>query len=202
MNNVILKTALKTLLALIMAAVLAFAVASLAFPAHMATLFENMRAYNFAVGYAGLACGYSGTTENLARCLDDSILAGDRVNTVNYGKELVLREGFLEYSQSRTAAERENLPAELREKYDYYNVVYGNIARAQYENGDKDGALQTATDSMANLFGFPVNNPLAALAAAASGDKSFAGQLYSAVKAITPTAEQQAYYDEVVAILT
>lgn len=202
MNNVILKTALKTLLAIIIAAVLAFAVASLAFPAHMATLFENMRAYNFAVGYAGLAYGYSDTTENLARCLDDSILAGDSVNTVNYGNKLVLREGFLEYAQSRTAAEREKLPAELRDKYDYYNVVYGNIARAQYQRGDKDGALQTATDSMSNLSGFPVNNPLAALAAAASGDESFAVQLYNAVKSITPTAEQQAYYEQVIAILT
>ncbi len=202
MNNIIVKTALKTLLALIIAAILAFGVASLGFPAQMATLFENMRAYNFAAGYASLAYNYSGRTEDLARCVDDSILAEDHTNIINYGGELVARDDFSEYAAERTASERENLPEGLKDKYDYYNVIYGNIARAKYESGDKDGALATAKESMEQLSGFPVNNALAALAVTAHSDKPFAEELYNAVREITPTSDQLAYYSEVIAILT
>lgn len=203
MNNVIVKTALKTLLALIIAAILAFGIASLGFPSQMATLFENMRAYNFAVGYAGLAYGYSGTAENLARCVDDSILAGDSVNILNYGGELVSRSDFISYSDSRTASEREKLPAELKNSYDYYNIVYGNLVCAKYGAGDREGALATAKESM-RTNGFPVNNALAALArrAVENGDAAFKNELYAAISAITPAAGEEEYYNAVIAVLT
>lgn len=204
MNNVITRTALKTLLVLIIAAILAFGVASLGFPAQMATLFENMRAYGFATGYAGLAYSYSGTVENLSRCVDDSILAGDHINIVNYGEQLVGREDFIDYAAERTQRERENLPEELKQSYNYYNIVYSNLVCAKYDNGDKDGALTTANESMKHLGGFPVNNALAALAIRAKqrADSVFAEKIYSAVKAITPDADQREYYDAVIAILT
>ncbi len=202
MNNVILKTALKTLLALLIALILAFGIASLGFPGHMATLFENMRAYNFAAGYAGLAYSYSGTIQNLARCLDDSILAGDNVNVINYGGQLVKSDGFAEYAAARTEEERAGLPDELKDSYDYYNTVYGNVACAQYYVGDKTGALATANGSMQNLSGFPKNNALAALAIHTVGDKPFMQELYDAIKRIEPAEKQKNYYDAVIAMLT
>ncbi len=202
MKKIIAKTALKTLLALLIAAIIAFGVASLGFPAQMATLFENMRAYNFASGYAGLAYVYAENTPNLARCLDDSILAGDNFNVVNYGDKLVQREDFTEYAAKRTQDEREKLPEDLRQSYDYYNIVYGNLACAKYAEGDKDGAMDTANASMEKLEGFPVNNALAALALASREDKPFAERVYTAIKAIEPTAEQQNYYNAVITILS
>ena len=204
MNNVIVKTALKTLLVLIIAAILAFGVASLGFPAHMATLFENMRAYNFAAGYAGLAYSYSGTIEDLSRCVDDSILAGDRRNVINYGEQLVAHNDFLSYAGARTEGEREKLPENLKDSYDYYLTVYGNLTVAKYGQGDKAGALETAKAAMNNLEGFPVNNPLAVLAvyAAINSDNEFSEQLYGAVSSVSPTAEQQSYYESVIEILT
>lgn len=204
MNNIIAKTALKTLLVLIIAAILAFGVASLGFPQHMATLFENLNGYSFATGYAGLAYSYSRTIENLSRCVDDSILAGDYVNVINYGELLVSEEDFVAFAAERTSADREKLSTESASDYNYYHVVYGNLACAKYNRGDSEGALATAKESLPEGSGFPANNAYAALAVRANlkSDAQFLSELYNAVKVLTPNSGEEEYYEAVMAILT
>lgn len=197
LKNVVTKTAFKTVLIVIIALIVAFATASLGFPQHMATMFENVGAYSFATGYAGLAYKYSGTVENLARCVDNSILAADDANIVNYGDKLVKHKDFISYSEKRTAASG---------KVDYYHFVYGKLACAKYNRGNKDGAFKTAQTSMQDVSDFPVNNALALLVirAVKKSDMEFCQKLSDAIIGkFNPSGEQQQkYYDAVVKILT
>ena len=196
MKNVVSSTAFKAVFIVIIALIIAFATASLGFPKQMATMFEDMGAYSFATGYAGLAYKYSGTVENLARCVDDSILAKDDADIVNYGEKLVKRKDFLSYSQKRTAASS---------GVDYYHFVYGNLARAKYSRKNKDGALITAQASMQDKSDFPLNNALGVLAAQAvkKSDREFCKKLSEAIIGkFNPSDEkQQKYYDAVEIIL-
>ena len=181
------------ILVAIIAIVVAFATASLGFPQQMATMFENMGAYTFATGYAGLAYKYSRSVESLARCVDDSIFAKDEANIVNYGDKLVARDDFVEYSATRSE----------ESGIDYYHFVYSNLACAKYSRGDKAGAFETAQASMQNVPDFPENNAYAALAirAVKGLDYELAIKLYQEIIQKIPSAEQQEYYDAVLEIL-
>ena len=193
--KIVTHTAFKAVIIIILVLLIAFATASLGFPQHMATMFEDMGAYSFATGYAGLAYKYSGTVENLSRCVDDSIIAKDDANIVNYGEKIVKRKDFISYCEKRNAAS---------DGVDYYHFVYGNLARAKYNRGNKDGALKTAQTSMQNIEGFPVNNAFALLATRAvkNKDRNFCEQIYMLINGIEPSPEQQEYYNAVIAILT
>lgn len=192
----VIKTALKTLLIAVIALILAFAVASLGFPRQMATMFENMGAYSYATGYADLAYRYSKTTGNLARCVDDSIFAGNDENIVKYGDMIIAREDFKDYAEERTAA--------LNGDVDYFSFVYGNLAGAKYNCNDKDGALNMAKIAMQGVFDFPVNNAYAILVirAAKVNDMEFCKKLKPLIEELTPTEAQQNYYNTVLSILT
>lgn len=193
-KSIVTKTALKTLLAAIIAILVVFAAVSLGFPQHMATMFENLGSYSIATGYAGLAYKYNGTVENLARCVDDSIFAGSDANIVKYGEKLVTCGDFAEYSVGRTE----------ESGIDYYHFVYSNLACAAYNRGDKDGAFERAQESMQDVDGFPENNALAALAirSVESSDGQFSQKLYQEILTKAPTAEQQDYYLAVIDILS
>lgn len=196
MKNVVTKTALKTVLIVLIALIAAFTTASLGFPQHMATMFEKMGAYSFATGYAGLAYKYKNTVDRLARCVDYSIFAEDDANIVNYGDELVARDDFKEYAEGRTAA--------LDGEVDYFHFIYGRIACAKYISGKKDAAFETAQKSMQGVSDFPQDNAFAALAIRSvdNSDAEFSQRLLNEIKNFTPTAEQQTYYNAVIAILT
>lgn len=196
MKRVVVKTALKTLLVAVIALLAAFGVASLGFPRHMATLFENMGSYSLATGYASLSYKYSKTIGNLARCVDDSIFAGNDKNIVKYGDMLVVLEDFSEYAKERTEA--------LDGEADYFYFVYSNLAGAKYNCGNKDDALDMAQMAMQGVTDFPVNNTYAILAtrAAQADDAEFCQKLYELIVDLTPSAAQQAYYDTVLSILT
>lgn len=187
MGNVVLKTALRTVLIVLIALFMAFGVASIAFPQHMATLFENMGAYSFATGYSGLAYAYKKSTANLARCVDDSILAHDDENIINYGEMLIARNDFEEFASA-----------------EYKQFITGNLACAKYNKGEKDSALEIAKNAMAGVEGFPKNNALAALAirAAQKKDALVKEELYKIIIEIVPTEEQTDYHGAVIAILT
>lgn len=205
MNNVISKTALKTLLAVIIAAVLAFAVASLIFPQHLATAFERTGNYSFATGYASLAYKYNDTTPNLARCVDDSILAGRDAKIVKFGEWLVAVDDFDEYCASRNQAAYEQAEDGVDfSTYDYRQIVYGNLARAKYSRGDKQGAFDTAVQGMTGVAGFPINNSLAALALRVyeAKDSEYMQKLSQALQSISPAdGAESEYLNDVMAIL-
>lgn len=196
MKNLVSKTAVKALLIVIIALALLFGVASLGFPSQMASLFEKMGGYSFATGYAKLAYSYSDTCANLARCVDDSIFAGDERNTVVFGEQLVGRDDFNEYCAERNAS---------MDSLDYRQFVYGNIAVAHYELGDSDAALKTSDEAMSGVVGFPSNNAYTALALAArnAGDASLMDALYGRVSSIIPlSSAEEENRSAVMAILT
>lgn len=202
----VVKTALKTVLIVIIALILAFITASLGFPQHMATMFEKMGSYSFATGYAGLAYKYNGTVENLARCVDDSVFADDDANIVNYGDKLVAREDFIEYSENRTKADIERAEQDGIDMgdYSYYHFVYSNLARAKYNRGNSDGAFETAQKSMQDVPDFPVNNAFAVLAirSVEKADKEFSERILNEIVKFKPAADQLNYYNAVIAILS
>ena len=152
MFNVVVKTALKTLLGVIIALLIAFAIASLGFPGSMASLFENWGNYSLATGYASLSYSYSGNAEDLARCFQDSVLAGNDGDIVRYGEELY---------------ESKNEPLGTisgKVKIDYKQYVYGSVACAKYNQDGIKSAIETANAAMDDAVGFPENNALAQLA--------------------------------------
>lgn len=94
LKDVVIKTALKTVLAVITALVIAFGIASLAFPGGMANICENTGNYSMAVGYSSLAYKYSGKVEDLARCAEDSIFSKKDKKIVKYCGELMAHDDF------------------------------------------------------------------------------------------------------------
>lgn len=194
LKKIVTKTALKTLLAAIIAILVVFATMSLGFPQHMATMFENMGSYSIAAGYADLAYKYNKTVENLARCVDNSIFAEKNSNIVKYGEKLVTCGDFVEYSKVRTE----------QSGIDYYHFVYSNLACAMYNCSDKDGALERAKSSMQDVEDFPTNNAFAALAilSVENSDRQFSQKLLQEILKKQPSAEQQDYYLTVINILS
>lgn len=137
MKKLIAKTAVQTVL---IAAGVLLAVAlilNFGFPAHMATLFENTGNYALAAEYAATAYERSGDTDDLVRCVDDSILAHRNDYIVKYGKELIADENFSRVCQTKDAA---------ADGLDYCQLVYGEVALAVYASGDFDGAYEIADD--------------------------------------------------------
>lgn len=191
MTKIIIKTTLKTLLALLLALVAAFAVMSLGFPQHMATLFENIGAYGVATGYASLRYSYTKDIGDLDRCARDSISSGNIGNIVKYCVRLTEDEGFEELCESNTGV------------YDYRQYICSNLACAQYASGDRTGALATAGSAMEGISDFPEGNAASSLAVriAEARDAESASALLAVVEKHTPTESQQRSYDAAVALL-
>lgn len=195
MKHVVAKSALKTLLGAVIVILVAFAVFSFGFPGKMASILEDMGSYSLATRYAGLAYTYSKTTENLARCLDDSIFAENDEDIVKYGDLLLESSDFEEYAEGRSAA--------TGYVVDYSTFVYGRLAIAKYNLNDKDGALETAVMAMRGVTGFPINNTYAILAiqAVRTNDTVFCQKLKPLIEELSPTLQQQNYYNIVLSIL-
>lgn len=191
MTKIIIKTTLKTLLALLVACIAVFAVMSLGFPQHMATMFENLGAYGVATGYASLRYTYTKDIGDLDRCARDSIVSGDNGNIVKYCLRLTEDEGFDGLCESSSG------------DYDYRQYICSNLACAQYATGDSANALATATAAMDGIPDFPEGNAISALAVriAEAKDGENATALLAATERHTPAESQQRSYDAVVSLL-
>lgn len=205
MKNIISKTAFKTILVVLIAAVLAFGVASLGFPQHMATFFENTGNYRFATGYASLAYTYSGTFDNLARCVDDSILSGSDSNIVNFASRMVQDDRFDEYCEERDKIIAETLSKNnvtASTNYSYKQYIMGNLACSMYVLDDADGALEIAKTAVKGV-GFPSNNALVMLAqrAVTNSDEDMKNKLREIIKEIQVAPDETEYRDSVIEFL-
>lgn len=185
MFKVIAKTALKTLLAAVILLCVAFGVASLGFPANMAGFFEKCGNYSFATGYASLSYTYSGKIDDLARCVNDSVLSGNDANTVHFGNMLLEDENFAGY---------------CAENAGYRQYACGKIASAKYRQNDKQNALSVAKSAFVES-GFPANNALVQLMITAEEDKDMLTAIKSAVEEITPAESETEYHAQVLDIL-
>lgn len=190
MFKVIAKTALKTLAIVIALIVLAFGIASLGFPSAMAGAFEKLGNYSFATGYASLSYSYSKDVADLARCAQDSILAGNDKATVRFGDKLISHEDFSSYCEKES--ERLGL--------DYFQFICGNTACAKYRTGNTDGALKTCETALSETEGFPEGNAYARLTVVVA-EKNDADTAKLIKTALEGVASGGGTYDTVINIL-
>lgn len=183
MFKVIAKTALKMLAVVAALLVVAFGVASLGFPSAMAGMFEKFGNYSFATGYASLSYTYTKDVADLARCAQDSILAGNDKNTVKFGDKLVAHEDFDAFCAEES--ERLNL--------DYSQYICGGIACARYRTGNADGAVELAAAAVLKCGSFPEGNAIVQLTLAVEkkNDRAAAGSIKEIMTTIS--AEGKTY---------
>lgn len=141
MKKVVLKAALVTLGALAAIGILVFSLWILISPQSMATLSEKLGNYSFAVTCADLKYKYSDDTDDLARCAEDSILSGEDKLIVKYCEQLIGKEDFEGVCQNKNIS----LAGTAFGVYaiDYESYVLGNLAWAQYRQGDLEKAVAT-----------------------------------------------------------
>ena len=196
MSKVILKTALKTLLIVAVVVLVAFGVASLAFPSEMAGLCEKTGNYSMATGYASLSYTYSKNVNDLNRCFTDSVSAENDNDIVKFGDKLIADEKFTEVCESITVIKVEVNGKEKEMPIDYKQYVYGRVAAAKYRSGKKDEAFDIAVKAMDGVQSFTKNNALSALSIQVlqSNDKDMAGKLLTEVQKLSPADEDKEYY--------
>lgn len=185
LERIVVKTAAKTALILLGVLVVAFCVLNLVFPQHMATFTENIGNYTLAVKYASLRYSYTGDVYDLARCVDDSILAEKDDLILDYGEKLLGDEGYamvVEYKNAQV----------LNGAMDYDAFVCGKVAVAQYRMGDFDAALELAENSN-GTNSFKKGNALAALAVEvrAQRDAESAEKLLAVLDGINSSEEEE-----------
>ena len=188
MKNIIIKTALITLGSVIALLVLAFGIASLAFPGNMAEICENMGNPKLAASYAERQYEYSGSTEDLYRCTRLYIQTGDRTNTIKYCEELVEKPDFKKYCGNNV------------------QYVYGNYATALYLSDKKDESIAIAEKSVEDGFSIPNAYATLALQAVETEDKDFGESLLSSFLSKVEEPDPQnkdlyKYYNNITAIL-
>lgn len=193
MFKIMVKTALKVLLALVIVLAVAFGALSLGYPSGLASFFENCGNYSFASGYAALNYKYTGKIEDLDRCFVDCVYAGDDEYIVYYGEKLVAanNNGFETLCKARDEQMKE-----LGLNYRHY--VLGKVACSKYRRGDLDGALSSAKSAFESGEGFPKGNALISLMLTAKTDTVFLEEkLKPAVLEITPLESQTEDYQNI-----
>lgn len=190
MNKIIFKTALKTIVAVIIAAILAFAVASLGFPRSMAGICEGFGNYSLATSYSSLSYKFTGDINDLYNCANYGILANDDGKITYYCAMFYEHDGFEEFCEGNAGVKQR---------------VLSNLAAAQYRQGEKDKALNTAEAAMDGVSDFPAGNAISKLCVEVgkSYDKQTAQKLLKLTEdgGFVPTAEQVNSYNNVKNIL-
>ena len=172
-TKVILRTALFSILSIIGAAIIAFAVLSLAFPKTMAGFCEQTDNYSLAVQYANLNYVYSGDIKDLSRLVDDSIKTGKDKTIVKYVAKFVDHEKFSEECERVSALMKQNLidngwfelagkdPETYTVSYKFF--VCGELSAAQYRRKNIEGAISAAQKGCEDMQGFEEGNPFVTL---------------------------------------
>ena len=142
MKKILTKAALITIAALIGAGILIFSLWILIFPKSMASFSEELGNYKFAVTCANLKYKYSGSTEDLARCAEDSILSGKDKLVIEYCGQLKEKDDFEALCIQRNEELKKTQFGQHTTGYKTY--ILGNLAVAQYRAGDLKEAVNTA----------------------------------------------------------
>lgn len=195
LEKIVVKSAVKTVLAILAVLVVVFAVFNFAFPQHMATFTENIGNYSLAVKYASLRYSYTGDSMDLARCFEDSVSLGNDDYIIKYGEELVAKDDF-----ASVCERKEEEFFELNDKYfgedvayDYNQRVKGKLAVAYYRGGEVEKAVNYALAAN-GCESFASGNALVSLYLAVkdAGDGAAAGALIGALSSVSPSDAQQA----------
>lgn len=128
-KKIILISALEGLAALAVAALLVFSLWILCSPQTMATACEKTGNYSFAVTCADLRYKYTKDTDDLARCVQDSILSGKDKYIIEYGESFLGKDDFEEACEKKGGS--------------FKVAVCGSLALSQYNAGDIQKAVDT-----------------------------------------------------------
>lgn len=190
MEKLVVKTAVKTVIIILVAFGVIFAIFNFAFPQHMATLTEGMGNYSLAIKYASLRYTYTKDTGDLARCFDDAVLLGDDKYIVKFGEELVDCRDFELYCESKSMS--------VGSGYSYRQRVYSKLAISYYNTGKKEEAVALAAKANGTK-GFAYGNALMSLAAYARSakDASTCSLILNELDKITPSESEGADYQAV-----
>lgn len=191
MAKIVLKCALKTLLALAVLFVLVFGVLSLGFPQVVAGWCEKTGNYTLAVRYSALKYSYTKSVNDLARTYDEAMLSGKDKLIVKYGDKFVFHTDYDDYCLNR----------DNNEEYGGYKFLTARtLAKSKYNRGDLPSAIQTASKVCRGMTGFPVGNPLGSLAIVVATDDGAVPEQKQAVLAAleeyadAPIGEEQITY--------
>lgn len=149
MFKVIYKTALKTVLCLILLAAVVFGVMSLAFPRTMGKMCETTGNYSMAAGYFSQSYKYTGDIEDIARCSHNYITVGKDENIIVFCQKYIEDKQFDAYTEGNTG-ERQ--------------LIYGSLACARYRKGERAEAFSLAKKAMEGVSDFPAANAYVTLA--------------------------------------
>lgn len=150
MNKVILKSALITVAAVIVAALIVFSMWILCSPQTMATSCERTGNYSFAITCAEMRYNRTNDVNDLARCAEDGILSGKDEHIVKYCETLTLHEDFKTLCKEKDEALSGNGYGKYRLSYNGY--ISGHLAAAQYRTGDIGKAVKTAESGGVQSF--------------------------------------------------
>jgi hypothetical protein len=180
LEKIVVKTAVKTALIVILILLISIGVINFAFPQHVATFAERIGNYQLAVKYTNLRYSYTGDEYDLARLVDDCILSDKDEYIVTYGEKLIDDEGFDEVCEYKNELLKEYIDV------DYGQYVAGKVAVSKYNLGDFDGALKLALRINGSLS-FKANNAVLALSAKVieNKDRESAVKVVSALGGIT-----------------
>ena len=195
MEKIVVKTAVKTVLAILAVLVVVFAIFNFAFPQHMATFMESIGNYSLAVKYSSLRYSYTGDSMDLSRCFENSVSLGNDDYIIEYGEELVAKEDF-----SSVCELKEKEFYELNDKYfdedvvyDYNQRVKGKLSVAYYHNGEDERAINYAFAAN-GTESFISGNALITLylEIRSENDSEAAGMMLEVLSKVSPSDEKEA----------
>lgn len=202
MNKVVLKTAFKTLGAVVILLIAAFLVVSFTMPQSMAKFGEDTGNYFIAANYASLRYAYTRDTGDLARCVEDFIYLGDDKGVEKYGGKLIYLDDFDSFCNEKDKQYAEGELNLLTNGYKQY--ICGKVAVATYNRGNFEAAFDAAKSANKEKDKFPVGNAIAALAVRIAENKDALNgkAMYDLLSEYAPTnADDLVYLGRVKSVL-
>lgn len=194
-EKLVIKTAVRTVLVLLILLVAAFAVLSFGFPGYMSDVTRNLGAYDMALAYCRLNYSYTGDSMDLADCFELCVLTDDDGGIISSGEELVLKPDFADVCKNM-----EQALGELSDEYldgeqlvmDYSQRVKGKLAAAYYRADETIKAIDYAFAAN-GADSFRSGNALIALSAEirTARDGDAAALLLEKLAGISPSVKEE-----------
>ncbi len=167
MDRVIRKAIFRTLAAIGILIVFLITALVTFFPGNMMEITYDLGMEKASIHFAERAYKSSGDIYYAAFATETAISEGRTGKIVSCGERFITDEDFDEYCAEKNSGISAEL---LAENGGYEQYVYGQVCLAKYKQGDKQGALAFALESLAG--GFAKNNAMVALlvTAAMNGD--------------------------------
>ncbi|MGN0823430.1 MAG: hypothetical protein ACI4MB_00015 [Candidatus Coproplasma sp.] len=163
---------------------------------------ETLGNYNMAVKYANLRYMYTGDCFDLARCYDDSVLAGENESIILYAEKLLADKNYDRVCAERNGIYNDMYSDQFGFNFDYDLRVRSTTSAAYYseaikkEGNDRSTYTQKAIDFALEANGtdrFPYGNSLMTLSIKITNNNDLAAaqSMLVVLDGITPTDEDE-----------